>query len=191
ILKTLEYLHGRKPPILHRDIKPSNIKVTKQGEVFLLDFGLAKGAAGQMPTMVTSRSVFGYTAVYAPLEQIHGKGTDPRSDLYSLGATLYHLLTGQSPVGAPARFDAIENDQPDPLKPIPELNPQIDSSVAGVIQNAMALSRRDRPENAADMRQALRQAMRAVTNASRGVTSTFVEELAQSETEQITIRELD
>ncbi len=187
ILKLLEYLHTRQPPILHRDIKPANLKVTDQGELFLLDFGLAKGATGQMPTVQTDRSVYGYTPVYAPLEQIHGRGTDPRSDLYALGATLYHLLTGQAPPGAPARFDAIDNDQPDPLKPIPELNPQIDSSLATVIQNAMALSRRDRPENAADMRQALR----AVTNASRGVTSTFVEELAQSETEQITIRELD
>ena len=191
ILKLLEYLHTRQPPILHRDIKPANLKVTDQDELFLLDFGLAKGATGQMPTVQTDRSVYGYTPVYAPLEQIHGRGTDPRSDLYALGATLYHLLTGQSPVGAPARFDAIENDQPDPLKPIPELNPQIDSSVAGVIQNAMALSRRDRPESAADMRHSLCQAMRAITNASSGMASTFVEELAEPETEPISSRELN
>ena len=190
ILKLLEYLHSRQPPIVHRDIKPANLKVTDQGELFLLDFGLAKGATGQMPTVQTDRSVYGYTPVYAPLEQIHGRGTDPRSDLYALGATLYHLLTGQAPLGAPARFDAIENDQPDPLKSIAELNPQIDSSVAGLIQNAMALSRRDRPESAADMRQALRQAMRAVTKASRGMASTIVEELAEPETEQISSREL-
>ena len=94
LLGVLDYLHGQNPPILHRDIKPSNLKLTKQGEVFLLDFGLAKGAAGQMPTLMTSRSVRGYTPVYASLEQIHGHGTDPRSDLYSLAATLYHLLTG-------------------------------------------------------------------------------------------------
>jgi len=190
ILKLLEYLHTRQPPILHRDIKPANLKVTDQDELFLLDFGLAKGATGQMPTVQTDRSVYGYTPVYAPLEQIHGRGTDPRSDLYALGATLYHFLTGQAPPGAPARFDAIENDQPDPLKSILEINRKIDSAVARVIQNAMALSRRDRPQSAADMRHALRKAMRAVTNASSGIASTLVEEIAEPETERISIREL-
>ena len=115
LLRLLEYLHTREPPILHRDIKPANLKATKQGEIFLLDFGLAKGSAGQMATIETSKSVSGYTPVYAPLEQILGQGTDPRSDLYALGATLYHLLTGQTPVSAPARFDAVQNDRPDPL----------------------------------------------------------------------------
>ena len=75
ILKALVYLHSHNPPILHRDIKPSNLKLTREGELFLLDFGLAKGAAGQMPTLLTSRSVKGYTPVYSPLEQIHGVGT--------------------------------------------------------------------------------------------------------------------
>src|SRR6266550_3687732 len=114
ILRVLEYLHGQNPPILHRDLKPSNLKLTRQGELFLLDFGLAKGTAGQMPTLATSRSVYGYTPVYASLEQILGQGTDPRSDLYSLGATLYHSLTGATPVDAPTRFNAIEDERPDP-----------------------------------------------------------------------------
>src|SRR6266498_2152193 len=172
ILRLLEYLHTHQPPILHRDIKPANLKVTDQGELFLLDFGLAKGTTGQMPTMQTDRSVYGYTLVYAPLEQIHGRGTEPRSDLYALGATLYHLLTGQPPLGAPARFDAIENDQPDPLKPIRELNPEVDSALAAVIENAMALSRRQRPESAA----ALRQSIRTAASASRGMQSSGDEE---------------
>jgi formylglycine-generating enzyme required for sulfatase activity len=159
LLKVLEYLHGRTPPILHRDIKPSNLKLTRQGEIFLLDFGLAKGSAGQMPTLLTSRSVRGYTPVYASFEQVYGKGTDPRSDLYSLGATLYHLLTGVPPKDAPTRFDALEDEQPDPLTPIQGINPLVSPAVATVIHRAMAVSRKGRPANATAMRRALHEAV--------------------------------
>ena len=165
ILKLLEYLHTREPPIIHRDIKPANLKVTQQGEVFLLDFGLAKGAAGQMATIQTNESVRGYTPVYAPLEQIHGRGTDPRSDLYSLAATVYHLLTGQAPLGAPTRFDVVESGRPDPLKPANKLNSLVTSGVAAWVQSAMALSRHDRPTSAAEMRLALREATQEFADA--------------------------
>ena len=158
LLRVLEYLHSQEPPILHRDIKPSNLKLTKQGEIFLLDFGLAKGALGQMPTLAANRSVRGFTPIYAPLEQIHGHGTDPRSDLYSLGATLYHLLTGVPPVDAPTRFHLIEEDERDPLQSIQALNPQASANVAAVIHQAMAMSRKHRPISATEMSKALRNA---------------------------------
>src|ERR1043165_5799611 len=89
----LDYLHTQDPQIIHRDIKPQNLKLTSRGQIILLDFGLAKGSVGQMTAVTTSASIFGYTPNYAPLEQVQGKGTDSRSDIYALGATLYHLVT--------------------------------------------------------------------------------------------------
>src|SRR6185295_14490993 len=156
ILKLLDYLHTREPPILHRDIKPANLKVTAQGEIFLLDFGLAKGAAGHMAPEAAGRSFYGYTPVYAPIEQIHSSGTDPRSDLYALGATLYDLLTGKPPIPAAVRFEALENNQPDPLLPISQLNSQVSTDESALVQWALAMSRRDRPASAAEMRNVLR-----------------------------------
>jgi biotin carboxyl carrier protein len=162
LLKLLAYLHTHQPPILHRDIKPANLKLTDQDEIFLLDFGLAKGSTGQMPTLVTSRSIFGYTPSYAPLEQILGKRTEPRSDLYSLGATLYHLLAGVPPTDAPTRFHAIEDDKPDPLQPLERVNPLCSPSVAAIIHLAMSINRKNRPGSAAEMRTALRKVVEEV-----------------------------
>jgi formylglycine-generating enzyme required for sulfatase activity len=158
VLDVLEYLHKRQPPVLHRDIKPANLKLTQNDELFLLDFGLAKGAAGQMATLLTSRSARGYTPVYAPLEQIIGQGTDQRSDLYSLGATLYHLLAGVPPTDAATRYELIENGQPDPLLPLSNLNPKVPPGIAATIHQAMAIQRKDRFDSAAVMRQALNRA---------------------------------
>ena len=94
LLDALDYLHTHEPPIVHRDIKPQNLKLTSRGQIILLDFGLAKGQASEISRVTTSASIFGYTPNYAPLEQIQGLGTDARSDLYALAATLYHLVTG-------------------------------------------------------------------------------------------------
>ncbi|HEY4001822.1 MAG TPA: serine/threonine-protein kinase [Candidatus Xenobia bacterium] len=90
ICQVLEYLHGQPSPIMHRDIKPPNIIVQDDGKPVLVDFGLARVLdLGQTSTQVG-------TIGYAPLEQVRGK-PEPCSDIYSLGATLYHLLTGQAP----------------------------------------------------------------------------------------------
>jgi len=156
LLDALEYLHTQQPPVIHRDIKPQNLKLGARGQIILLDFGLAKGYSTQ--TSPLAASVVGYTPAYAPLEQIQGAGTDERSDLYSLAATLYHLLTGTAPPNALARADAVLNGQPDPLRPADELSADVSSEVAAVLRQSMALRRDQRLSSAAAMRRALREA---------------------------------
>ncbi|MEJ5203310.1 MAG: serine/threonine-protein kinase, partial [Anaerolineales bacterium] len=99
ICDALSYLHSRHPPIVHRDIKPGNIKITPNGQIFLVDFGLAKySQAGQ----ATTTGAQALTPGFAPPEQ-YGQGTVPLSDIYSLGATLYTALTGHVPEDGLAR----------------------------------------------------------------------------------------
>ncbi len=161
ILSVLGYLHSK--DLVHRDIKPSNIKLTSEGELSLLDFGLAKGSAGQMPTIATvPKSMPGYTLAFAPLEQILGGGTDASSDLYSVGATLYNLLTGKTPVNASDRYEVMDDGGEDPLPFIQHMNPHVSTETAGIIQSAMALKRRHRPASAVDMRNALRGAFNEI-----------------------------
>jgi WD40 repeat protein len=161
ILAALEYLHSRPESIIHRDIKPSNIKLTDDDEIYLLDFGLAKGVTGQMSTLIegqTSSSVPGYTREYAPLEQLQDTGTEPQSDIYALGATLYHLLTGQFPASAPQRDEALQRGRGDPLRSAHEVNPAIPLAVSQVISQALAVRWWDRIGSAREMRAALTRA---------------------------------
>jgi serine/threonine protein kinase len=154
----LDYLHTQDPQIIHRDIKPQNLKLTARGQIVLLDFGLAKGSGGQMSVVTTSASIFGYTPNYAPLEQVQGLGTDPRSDIYALAATLYHLMTNVKPPDALSRAAAIVNGLEDPLAPADSVSPNVSRSVAQVLQTAMSQKRDDRYESAETMREALRSA---------------------------------
>lgn len=154
LLRTLEYLHGRQPPVIHRDIKPQNLKLGDDDAIVLLDFGLAKGLAAAHPG-ATAGSIFGYTQQYAPLEQIQGQGTDVRSDLFSAGGTLYHLFTGTPPTDALTRAAAIIGRQPDPLVSIRHLNPRVPVGAGDAIMGGLALHREDRPVSAVVMRTAL------------------------------------
>jgi len=183
LLDALDYLHHQKQPIIHRDIKPHNLKLSEAGQIILLDFGLAKGAAGQVSGVTTLASVFGYTLNYAPLEQIQGTGTDPRSDLYSLAATLYHLATGVLPTDVLTRLTATTDGKPDPLRPAVEVNPTVPLEVSTVLQRALSPGRTQRFVSAAEMRDALRKAGRvsgiAVEAAEADLMSTLVDEAAE------------
>jgi serine/threonine protein kinase len=152
----LDYLHTQDPQIIHRDIKPQNLKLTTRGQIVLLDFGLAKGSVGQMSVVTTSASIFGYTPNYAPLEQVQGLGTDPRSDIYALAATLFHLMTNVKPPDALSRASAIVNGLPDPLPEANRVTTQVSSAVAAVLSKGMSQKRDDRFASANAMREALR-----------------------------------
>lgn len=172
LLEVLDYLHNQEPPIVHHDIKPHNLKLTSSGEIVLLDFGLAKGTAKSTNNSISS--IVGYTPHYAPLEQINGLGTDPRSDLYALAATLYHLMTGVKPIDASQRAAALVDGQPDPLPLAHTLNLQISVDLAHYLQQVMSQSLHQRPINAAEMRAALAnlsQQTEATTAISGGLTT--------------------
>jgi serine/threonine-protein kinase len=146
----LHHLHDQDPPIIHRDIKPSNLKITPNGTLKLVDFGLVKIMA---PEEVTITIVHGQgTALYTPLEQYGGDDshTDPRADIYSFGATLYHLLTSEPPAEARKRFLDSRS-----LAPPREINPAISLRVEKAILWAMCLHPDDRPANILAFREAL------------------------------------
>jgi len=174
LLDALDYLHTQDPQIIHRDIKPQNLKITSRGQIILLDFGLAKGQSGGVSLVTTSASIFGYTPNYAPLEQIQGLGTDARSDIYALSATLYHLMTGVKPPDALTRAAALVNGQPDPLAPANAISGNIGSEVAGVLARGMSQNREQRFATAEGMRAALHGSGEVATLAGRSEAATVI-----------------
>ncbi len=143
----LTYLHTRKPPILHRDLKPGNVKITPDGHIFLVDFGLAKVLHGSQATTTGARAM---TPGYSPPEQYGTARTDPRTDIYSLGATIYAALTGIIPEDGLAR--AMDNTQ---LTPLRKRNNKVTKRMAAAVEKAMAIDPGDRYQNAEEFKRAL------------------------------------
>lgn len=148
ICDALTYLHSRKPPILHRDIKPGNVKITPEGHIFLVDFGLAK--VYQDAAQATTTGARAMTPGYSPPEQYGTARTDPRTDIYSLGATLYASLSGVIPEDGLAR--AMDNAQ---LTPLRKRIPNISRRVATAIEKAMAVDPSDRFQVSEEFKKAL------------------------------------
>lgn len=155
LLDALDYLHNQTVPVIHRDIKPQNLKINARGDIILLDFGLAKGNPTDAGHQTAAKSIFGYSRNYASLEQIQGTGTDPRSDLYSLAATLYHLLTNVAPEDALTRAMSVLSQNGDTLRPACDVEGAVPRGLAGVLQKAMDLNAGQRPASAAEMRRML------------------------------------
>jgi WD40 repeat protein len=136
ICDALIYLHDRDPPVIHRDIKPANIRITPDGDAILVDFGIAKAAAAEQ---TTSRGARGVTPGFAPPEQYGLGRTDPRADVYALGATLYCLLTGEPPPDSVERLVGREV-----LKPPDQLRDDLSTNVVDALVKAMECRRENR-----------------------------------------------
>jgi serine/threonine protein kinase len=174
LLDALIYLHTCDRQIVHRDIKPHNLKLMANGRIALLDFGLAK-ADSDSSEAGRSSSIFGFTRRYSPPEQMRDQGTSPRSDIYALGATLYHLLTGEKPPDALARAKSVDKSNHDPLMPANEIHPAVGFEIATILCKAMALNADHRFANANEFREALRRLgrneVRAINNWSERTAS--------------------
>jgi serine/threonine protein kinase len=138
LCEVLAYLHGSTPPVVYRDMKPSNVMLTPKGRVVLVDFGIARlFKSARKGTMIG-------TLGFAPPEQYQGV-VDPRSDIYSLGATLHYVLTGRDP----------EKFPPFSFPPIRDLRPEVSTNLACAIDRALAYQAEARPASIQDFRDML------------------------------------
>ncbi|MCJ7623471.1 MAG: serine/threonine-protein kinase [Anaerolineaceae bacterium] len=147
VCDAVAYLHSQTPPIIHRDIKPQNIKLMPDGQVILVDFGVAKKGSVEAITATGARGV---TPGFSPPEQYSGGGSSPASDIYALGATLYAFLTGvRPPDSVSLAIGAAEYIPPN------QYNPNISNEAVEAIDWAMQINPKDRPQRVDEWRQSL------------------------------------
>lgn len=155
ICDVLAYLHQKEPPIIYRDMKPANVMLDERNRIVLVDFGIARFVA---PTQKSVTAIG--TMGYAPPELFSGK-VEPRSDLYSLGATMFHLLTGRDPQDNPLLiFDFNKNPSPR------QLNPKLSEGIEKIISKAVEYKADNRFESAIAMKEALEEHLRWLEHGS-------------------------
>lgn len=172
ICEALSYMHSRDPVVLHRDIKPANVRITPSGGVYLVDFGLAKVIHGDQTTTTGARAM---TMGFSPPEQYGAARTDARTDIYSLGATLYTALTGMTPEDSLAQtMDQME------LTPVRERNPRISKRVADAVEKALRVHPIDRWQMAAEFKNELLKAQSGRFNINFGFDPGLASKTAKS-----------
>jgi serine/threonine-protein kinase len=191
LLDVIDYLHTHSTPIIHGDVKPQNVKLTSRGRIKLLGFDITESPDAKVSTIVTNPNSFDAGLPYLPLEQllqtadlmseedkknhrakldkVLKQPIDARSDIYALGATLYHLLTAQAPVNAFERTLETWTEKPDPLSFPHQINPSISLEVSDVLMKALEIEPENRFVSAIEM---------------RGAMQTAIEQAKQRETEE-------
>jgi beta-lactam-binding protein with PASTA domain/tRNA A-37 threonylcarbamoyl transferase component Bud32 len=155
VLRALEYSH--QAGIVHRDIKPGNVMVTRNGDIKVMDFGIARAMNDAQATMTQTAQVIG-TAQYLSPEQARGERVDARSDLYSTGCLMYELLTGRPPfTGDSPVAIAYQHVRENPIPPS-RLDPSLPPWADSIVLKAMAKSPNDRYQSAAEMQADIQRA---------------------------------
>lgn len=184
IAEALNHAHRRN--LIHRDIKPANIVITKDGVAKLADLGLARATSDQALAKAEKGMTIG-TPYYMAPEQVRSReDVDSRADIYSLGATLYHMVTGRPPFNYPKVQEVLRAHLEEPLEPVDQINPKLSSGLAEVIEFMMAKKRTQRyptPEGVIlDLECLLRDEPPRV--ARKKVDASMLAELAEGEVEK-------
>jgi serine/threonine-protein kinase len=148
---------GRAMRIIHRDVSPSNVLCSYQGEVKLCDFGIAKATLSRVQTKT---GVIKGKVKYMSPEQAMGRKLDHRSDIFSLGAVLYELLTSAPPFQAPSEMELLFRVRDAKYRPVLEVNPQVPTTLSQIVDGALARTRSSRFQSARDMAHTLRGFLR-------------------------------
>lgn len=152
--------HAHEKGLVHRDVKPKNVMLAPQGVAKLADLGLARAIDDKEAAMAEKGKAYG-TPYYISPEQIRGElNIGPQADIYSLGATLYHMVTGNVPFNGKNPTEVMQKHLKAPLVPPDHVNPKLSAGISEIIELMMAKSRRQRYKNCADLLVDLRAARR-------------------------------